>query len=739
MMRDGLRIKRGGGGAHWRSRLPQGSQGWSPRSRVASQLIATFILCHGGCGADIGPAVSPAVDSGTSTDAGAADAGAADAGAADAGAADAGAADAGAADAGAADAGAMDAGAVDVGLIDSSSLDSTAPDAGAVDVGVVDAGVVDADAVDAGAVDAGAVDAGAVDSFAVDAASFDAADVDKDAAQDGAASSGDATSSSEVLPPIAYKATPLIGAPVPTATQSKQGWSGVAPAQQPVFTVQTAAMGLNQPTWIDPCILPRDFDGDGDVDVVLIEQPDGPGKPRHLLLLRNNGKGVFTAEKKIIGGNVTISDCAAADLDNDGDLDLALVGSSGLSLYWNQKGTFTASTVALPAVTQARTSAVAVADFDNDGWLDIVTTPYIGPAPTYTPGMVPCICAKADPPYAKCTGGPCAPAHNKVVFLGNKQGKFQDLTPANLPLLKGDVWSLSVHDLDRDGWPDFFIGAEWGSHGWYRNEGGFAFTLHSADLGMRPWAHVMGSSVQDFDGDGHFDLFIADYGADTFYRGTAAGTFVNDSKAWNIWENTVTASAWGTVAADLDDDGRTDLVVGNEFVATPATFWGVADWKLYKQVPGAGHLIHHNQGTSFKSTWLPVANDGGDGAFNVVLGCADFDGDGDLDLLAATQQGVLQGWRNDTPNPGGVLVVRLVSATTNTEALGAWIQVWAGGHVQERYVSASRGKGGAGTYGHHFGLGAVKLIDKVVVRFPNGKVVTKAKIAAGTTLVVKQP
>ena len=543
------------------------------------------------------------------------------------------------------------------------------------------------------------------------------------------------------LPPpkLTDKPTQPIGAPVPAGHCSKLGWPGAGPANAPVFSEQTTKMGFGAAAWIETCILPADFTGDGAIDVVVVEQSAGPAKPRYLALFVNNGKGAFTPIRQALSGDDNLMGCIAADLNNDGETDVVLARDGGLQVFWNNKGKLVAGVDTIPTSVKGGSTAVAAADFNNDGWLDLVATPTMGEKPFYDFEKNPCYCVKADPPYAKCSGGACTPIHNKVFLLRNVNGKFKDVTPAGLATVKGDVWSLTVHDLDRDGWPDMFIGAEWGGHGWYRNDGGFTFTLRTTDIGMRAWGHVMGSSVTDFDGDGWFDLFVSDYGADTLYRGQPDGTFGNGSKAWNVWPASTTASGWGTVAADFNNDGRPDLVVANELVVTPESFWGKADWMKYKKVPGAGHALYHNTGTTLASQWLPLPNDAPVGGSAVVLGCADLDGDGDLDLLSTVPQGKLQAWRNDTANQGGTLRIRLISGSSSKTVDGAWVQVWAQGYVQERYMTSSPGKGGHGVYRLHFGLGSVKTVDEVIVRFATGQVVKKANVAAGSMLTIAHP
>ncbi len=111
-----------------------------------------------------------------------------------------------------------------------------------------------------------------------------------------------------------------------------------------------------------------DFDNDGDID--LAEAKWGPPST----IYRNDGNGNFLNVGSLIGlpatANVFDNAMVFADLDNDGDLDLAIVGEGAVTLYRNTGTSFSKYEVIL----SSRTGGVAhccIADFDNDGILEL--------------------------------------------------------------------------------------------------------------------------------------------------------------------------------------------------------------------------------------------------------------------------------------------------------------------------------------------------------------------------------
>jgi hypothetical protein len=306
----------------------------------------------------------------------------------------------------------------------------------------------------------------------------------------------------------------------------------------------------------------------------------------------------------------------------------------------------------------------------------------------------------------------------------------------------GEPWSLSVHDLDRDGWPDIFVGAEWGAHGWYRNNGDDTYGLVTTSIGMRPWAHIMGAAVEDFDLDGRFDVFAVDYGVDTLYRAVADDQpYENASDAAGLFKHWQTAVTWSATAADFDSDGWLDVFAANSAAMTLGSFWTTINPMNppFQNTPDAGHQVWHNTGGAFTAGVVPLPPGLKAMVMPARASAGDLDADGDVDIALVEWDGTLRLLRNDTPQ-GGQLRVRLLQGEEGAPRLdGAWVEVWAEGHVQTRYTSPSRGHNTGPAATLVFGLGSVTTVDVVRVTWADGAVTEVWDVNAGASLELKAP
>ena len=252
---------------------------------------------------------------------------------------------------------------------------------------------------------------------------------------------------------------------------------------------------------------------------------------------------------------------------------------------------------------------------------------------------------------------------------------------------------------------------------------------------MRPNAHIMGSVVADFDGDHRDDLLVTDWGPATLYHATAAG-FEDASAAWGVWPDTIDTVNWAAFAEDWDRDGSPDYAMTVSSATTPGKVGQVEDGDSSIFLPGY-HLVGQNQGGHFAVQKLPWPN-GLISDFTSPVGVAgDYDHDGDLDLFFTYGTGEIGVWRNDTPQGNHWLNVHAVDGMG--PVLGALVQVWAQGHVQELQVLAATGWGAKHAPVARFGLGSVEKIDLVRVWWPSGKITDLPAPAIDQDLTVKMP
>ena len=285
---------------------------------------------------------------------------------------------------------------------------------------------------------------------------------------------------------------------------------------------------------------------------------------------------------------------AWGDYDNDGDLDVLLVGNFITKLYRNDAGVFTETSTVLPGV--AFGCSVAWGDYDNDGDLDILLT-------------------------GESSGGPITRIYR------NDGGNFVDIGAA---LTGVNNSSVAWGDYDNDGDLDILLTGENGSGRTtkvYRNDGGGIFT----DIGAGLTGVALGSVAWgDYDNDGDLDILltgspVTDNRIAKVYRNDG-GNFVDIGAALTPVE--ASSVAWG----DYDNDGDLDILM------TGCTVSGctASTAKVYRN-NGNGTF------TDISATLTPVIN--GSAAWG------DYDNDGDLDILLTGYAGngvlVSKVYRND--------------------------------------------------------------------------------------------
>jgi hypothetical protein len=271
-----------------------------------------------------------------------------------------------------------------------------------------------------------------------------------------------------------------------------------------------------------------DYDNDGDLDILLTGDTDVSRVTR---VYRNNGDGTF-ADTAAGLTDLSYSSVAWGDYDNDGDLDILLAGSTGLSnvakIYRNDgNGAFCEIATSLASVANP---SAAWGDYDNDGDLDILLA-------------------------GSSSAGPVA-----NIYRSDGNGGF-----TNIPAGLAGVTSSSVAwgDYDSDGRLDILLtGADESLPALrvakvYHGDGGGVFTDIVANL-----TGVSASSAAwgDYDNDGDLDILLTGSpdgttGIADVYRNNGDGTFTDIAAGLTgVYYSSV---AWG----DYDNDGDLDILL----------------------------------------------------------------------------------------------------------------------------------------------------------------------------------
>ena len=464
-----------------------------------------------------------------------------------------------------------------------------------------------------------------------------------------------------------------------------------------------------------------DYDGDGDPDLYVTTYRGGNQ------LFQNDGSGVFVDVTKDagVGYNGHSNSASFFDYDGDGDLDL----------YLCNIGDFTTETVTREA---------------ENAFFKGETLPFTEIAKT---------------PDQK------VPGEADRLFQNAGDGTFRDVTEeAGIVSTEwnGDVTPV---DYDGDGDMDLYSANMFGANHLYRNDGGEGFAeVTGTALGRTSWGGV-GASFFDANGDAHPDLYVVDMHSDmwmsqadgakglrplekfntpmggasplgavikkpedtfaasvlcgnTFFLGDGNGAFQERSREAgleNWWP-------WGLVAGDWNNDGHQDLFVtsgmGFPFVYWPNHLYvgdgsgtfrecardaGIEPPRLGEVVEGAAI-----NGTDFTRSSRTVA-------------CADFDQDGDLDLVVNNFNHEPYLFRNDTPEADrghwiqlDLRVAREGEGGDNVgrPAYGARVELRTPARSWHRWVPSAEGYLSQSSSILHIGLGDTQTIDSVRVTWP---------------------
>lgn len=422
---------------------------------------------------------------------------------------------------------------------------------------------------------------------------------------------------------------------------------------------------------------------------------------------------------------------AFADVDGDGDLDL-FVGFDGTPnrLYRNDAGTFTDIAAASGVADARATRSAAFGDMDADGDPDLLL------------GFTP------------------SPGASVLRLYRNDGGRFTDATTtAGLTVAAGAVRQLAWVDPDADGDLDLFVAFRDRPNAFFRNERG-AFSDVASALGLADPRRTVGAVWFDADEDGDLDLAVANMDGDAngLFRNDG-GRFTDVAEAAGVqWGGRAPREATnGTVrvcAADLDSDGRLDLIAANYgplgFFSNRgggrfedrATAMGLAidsrydacapadidhDGRLDLYVNGTvtGGTSYHdtlfrNTGTAFVDVTPPSIRD-----LQADHGVqwADVDGDGDLDLAltGSRPDGMHSVLRNDLPAADARrgLHVRVLDAAGHATLAGAEVRVFAAGTTRlagARLVDAGSGYDAQSDMPVHVGVpSGVSRVDVQVI------------------------
>ena len=479
-----------------------------------------------------------------------------------------------------------------------------------------------------------------------------------------------------------------------------------------------------------------DYDNDGFPDILLVNSMDWPGHKRTrstLKLYRNNRNGTFSDVTKSAGLDIQLygMGVAVADYDNDGFPDILITCVGQNRLFHNTgKGTFidVTKTSGLAGRQAFSTSAVWF-DYDRDGFLDLFVCNYVNWSPDHD-----VFCSLDGKNKSYCTpeayrGETCWLFHNR----GN--GTFQDVTAAS-GIFDTSSKSLGVAmlDFDQDGWPDLFVANDTQPNKLYRNlrNGKFKDAAVEAGLAFSNEGKAragMGVDVGDFENSGRPGIAITNFDNEMvgLYRSASAGQFDDVSLAAGVGGPSKTTLGFGCGFADLDLDGRLDLVVANGHIDD--TVRNIRGNVGYAQPP---HLFLNLGNGKFQDVATGSGPDFGLPRVGRGLAFGDFDRDGDVDVLLTTNNGPAYLFRNDVQSGNHCLRLHLTGSKSNRDAIGAVVRIFQDGTSQMRVVRTGSSYLSQSERALTFGVGRADQVDRITVEWPSGATQEFAKITAKT-------
>jgi hypothetical protein len=507
-----------------------------------------------------------------------------------------------------------------------------------------------------------------------------------------------------------------------------------------------------------------DFDRDGWQDLYVTNSGEGSLNS----LYRNQGDGTFkdvAAEMNIadvnqLGTGVSMG-AVWGDYDNDNYEDLFLYKWGRPELFHNEGGrsfTRVTETAGLPLWVNANTAIWF--DYDRDGRLDIFLGGYYPESVDLwhltTTRMMP-----ESFEYAR-NGG------RKYLFHNLGDGRFEEVSESLGINTRRWALAAAAADLRGTGYPDLFIANDYGVAELFFNQGGKKFE----DVGQRTgvgFAPKSGMNVAfgDILNQGKFAIYVSNISEEGILiqgnnlwvprEGTQGDALQYDNLARDM---NVELGGWsfGAQFGDFNNDGALDLYLVNGYVSDDKNS---NYWYDFSKIAGANSTIISDaalwppmQGRSLsgyqnKKVWI---NDGA-GRFTEVaqvVGVGDtFDGRsvvqadlwnrGVLDVIVANQRGPLLLYKNTAAPENKWIEFELEGTSSNRSAIGAQVRVFWDKGEQVQEVSGGSGFCAQNQRRLHFGLGRTGRVERVVIRWPSGKIQTLEAFETGKINRVKEP
>jgi len=490
-----------------------------------------------------------------------------------------------------------------------------------------------------------------------------------------------------------------------------------------------------------------DYDDDGFPDLFLVNGSTferwrrGDSPPSRLF--HNNRDGTFSDVSAASGLTRTgwgMGVCVG-DYDNDGNDDLYVTYYGGNTLYRNRgDGTFADMTEAAGVRGHGWGMGCAFGDTDNDGKLDLYVANYVdvdieklgepGSAPNCTYRGIATFCGPRGLP-----GG------RDILFRNRGDGTFEDVTE-KAGIDREAYFGLGVvmGDFDRDGRLEIYVANDSTPSALYRSNGDGTF----ADVGVEAGVAYsgegqeqagMGTDFGDYDNDGWLDLVKGNFSDDTnnLYHNNGDGSFTDVPYPAGLGDVSWLLTTFGAKFLDFDNDGWKDIMFANG-----QTFPQMDRYKTGITYAERNLLFHNRHNGKFEE----MGSSAGPGfAVEKVsrgLATADYDNDGDLEMMVSNMNDSPHLLRRERKNPNHSILIRTVGTRSNRDGIGTRITVVSSGLTQVDEVQSGGSYLSSSDLRVHFGLGTATEIEKLELRWPSGTTDVIRKPPADHILVIEE-
>ncbi len=435
----------------------------------------------------------------------------------------------------------------------------------------------------------------------------------------------------------------------------------------------------------------------------------------------NDGDGTFT-ERTSEAGFLVMSDSAfttgvvTGDIDNDGYREVFITTDnhdSNYLFYNNGDGTFTDISSSAGLLGVANSASACFGDYNKDGFLDLYVTNW---------------CEEFSPEWQQ----PYFPTTQNYFYVNNGDLSFSEMAvELGVADSTGCGLTASFTDFDNDGDVDLLVGNDFGpipalsGNMLFQNQYPLDyFSDVSNSYQMNEAMHSMGIAIGDYDEDDDLDYYITDIADDGFFRNE--GNSFSDVLINAGLENQQTLCLNGTQSEpvygwscgflDYDNDSYLDLFVANGDIPIGYPHPCLDSCKLFRN-------------NDLDGTFIDVSLAAGIGDTDMSRGSAfaDFDGDGDQDILLCISDTIIGSEKNvrlfqNNQTTGNWLSIALKGTISNADAFGSRVEIMFDNRKLIRECD-----GGSGFLSHnssiiHFGLGSASVIDTVRVKWLSGQV-----------------